>query len=145
MLELSSKPTDFQRSSNFKSSYTPYVIRHIDFPFRHELGCSGDWQPDCLASMLTLEESDLVWQSTFTVPAGNWSYKAALNGSWDENYGANATANGSNIGLSLAQATDVKFFYDNATHWMTDNQNSVIASLAGNFQAQLGCSGVKGL
>ena len=35
MLELSSKPTDFQRSSNFKSSYTPYVIRHVDFPFRH--------------------------------------------------------------------------------------------------------------
>ena len=29
-----------------------------------------------------------VWQGTFSVPAGGWQYKAALNNAWDENYGA---------------------------------------------------------
>src|SRR5438132_6368381 len=52
-----------------------------------ELGCSGDWQPDCANTHLTYDANDDVWQGTFNVPAGNWHYKAALNNSWDENYG----------------------------------------------------------
>jgi pullulanase len=35
----------------------------------------------------------------------------------------------------------VKFYYDHATHWITDNRNSVIATLAGSFQSELGCAG----
>jgi len=38
-----------------------------------------------------------VWQDTFDVPAGSFEYKAALNSSWDENYGANAQRNGTNL------------------------------------------------
>src|SRR5688500_6322386 len=44
-----------------------------------ELGCSGDWQPDCAATHLTYDTADDVWQRTWTVPAGNWEYKAPLN------------------------------------------------------------------
>ena len=36
------------------------------------------------------------------MPAGAFEYKAALNGSWDVSYGANAQPNGSNISLNLA-------------------------------------------
>src|SRR5690242_5186499 len=52
-----------------------------------ELGCGGDWDPGCAATHLSYDAGDDVWQSTWTVPAGSWNYKAALNNGWDENYG----------------------------------------------------------
>jgi len=106
-----------------------------------ELGCSGDWQADCAATHLTYDPSDTVWQATFTIPAGSWEYKATLNDSWDENYGANAERNGANIPLDLSDETDVKFYYSHATHWVVDNVNAVIATVPGNFQSELGCPG----
>jgi pullulanase-type alpha-1,6-glucosidase len=106
-----------------------------------ELGCPGDWQPDCAATHLGFDSDDDVWQVVFNVPAGSWEYKAPLNDSWDENYGQNAQANGANISLSLGAATDVKFYYDHETHWITDNVNSVIAIVPGSFQSELGCPG----
>ncbi len=106
-----------------------------------ELGCSGDWQADCAAAHLAYDSSDDVWQQLFSLPAGTWEYKAALNDSWDENYGLNAAPGGANIPLSLAAETDVKFYYDHKTHWITDNQYSVIATVAGSFQSELGCPG----
>jgi pullulanase len=109
--------------------------------FGDELGCPGDWQPDCPATQLAFDASDRVWQGTWTVPAGNWEYKAALNGSWDENYGANAQPNGPNLGLSLASPAPVKFYYDNRTHWITSNHNAVIATAPGSYQSELGCPG----
>ncbi len=106
-----------------------------------ELGCPGDWQPECAATHLTYDVDDAVWQGTFSVPAGSWEYKAALNGSWDENYGANAIRNGANIALSLGSPTDVKFYYDHETHWIADNVSSVIATVPGSYQSELGCPG----
>jgi pullulanase-type alpha-1,6-glucosidase len=109
--------------------------------FQSEVGCSDDWQPDCAATHLTFDASDTVWQGTFNIPAGNWEYKAALNDNWDENYGANATRNGSNINLNLSDPKAVKFYYSNQTHWVADDQNKVIAVAPGNFQSELGCPG----
>ena len=74
-----------------------------------ELGCPGDWQPECADTELALDAEDGVWQATFDLPAGDWEYKAPLNDTWDENYGANAQPDGPNIGLSLAASTAVKF------------------------------------
>jgi glycosidase len=106
-----------------------------------ELGCPGDWQPDCAATHLSYDGGDDVWQNVFSVPAGSYEYKAALNDSWNENYGANATPNGANIPLSLGEPLDVKFYYDHKSHWVTDDQNSVIATVPGSFQTALGCPG----
>ena len=97
---------------------TPATVT-IAGSLQSELGCPGDWQPECAATHLAFDAEDRVWQGTFNVPAGNWEYKAALNGTWDENYGANAQPNGTNIALSLADAASVKFYYDHATHWVT--------------------------
>jgi Ca2+-binding RTX toxin-like protein len=105
-----------------------------------ELGCSTDWMPDCPATRLTYDPADDVWQGTWILPAGQWEYKVALNGSFDENYGANATPNGPNIMLDLTAGTTVKFYYDHKTHWITDSRDSVIAIAAGDFQSELGCS-----
>lgn len=106
-----------------------------------ELGCPADWQPDCAATHLTYDSGDDVWQGTFTLPAGSWEYKAALNNSWDENYGLNAQPGGANIPLTLASSTAVKFYYDDKTHWATDNHSSVIVTAPGSYQSELGCSG----
>jgi pullulanase-type alpha-1,6-glucosidase len=121
----------------------PPELPTVNIPgsFQSELGCAGDWDPACEATYLAYDEDDTVWQGTFSVPSGSYEYKAALNGSWDENYGQNATLNGPNIPLSLGAQTEVKFYYDHDTHWITDNQNSVIATVPGSFQSELGCPG----
>lgn len=106
-----------------------------------ELGCPGDWQPDCAVTHLFYDATCDVWSRVFNIPAGNWEYKAALNDSWDENYGLNAQQNGPNIPLTLGANSVVKFYYDHTTHWVTDNQNSVIVTAPGNYQSEIGCPG----
>lgn len=103
-----------------------------------ELGCPGDWQPECAATHLGYDVDDDVWQGIFTLPAGSWEYKAALNDAWDESYG---TSDGGNIALETVADTDVKFYYSHNSHWATDNFSSVIATLAGSMQDELGCPG----
>jgi len=106
-----------------------------------EVGCSGDWDPACGATHLSFDANDGVWQGTFSIPAGSYEYKAALNDSWTENYGLHAAPGGANIPLPLASSTSVKFYYDDNTHWVTDSVNSIIATVPGSFQSELGCSG----
>ncbi len=106
-----------------------------------EAGCSGDWDPACAATHLAYDANDDVWQGTFSLPAGAYEYKAALNDSWAENYGLHAALNGANVPLNVASSGDVRFYYDHKTHWVTDNHSSVIAVAAGSFQSELGCAG----
>jgi pullulanase-type alpha-1,6-glucosidase len=105
------------------------------------LGCPGDWQPDCEATALTLDPVAGIWAGMFTLPAGEYEYKVALNGSWGENYGLNAQRDGANIPLSLAAETTVTFLYDHATHWAADSVTSILATAPGSFQSELGCPG----
>ncbi len=102
-----------------------------------ELGCASDWDPTCAATNLTYDSEDQVWQGTFTIPAGSWLYKAATNGNWDNPYPPGFT----NLNLSLASETSVKFYFDDDTPWMADSVSNVIATAVGNFQSELGCSG----
>src|SRR5215218_1405891 len=85
-----------------------------------EAGCAGDWDPACATTHLAFDANDDVWQATFTLPAGSYEYKAALNDSWAENYGLHGVRDGSNIPLSLVSPGPVKFFYDHKTNWLTD-------------------------
>ena len=106
----------------------------VNIPGTHqdELGCSGEWQPDCENSLPTYDEEDDVWQGTYEIQPANDAdkkgprYKATLNGSWSENYGQNAVAGGGDIPLVVDAPTQVKFYYDHKTHWITDNFNSPI-------------------
>lgn len=106
-----------------------------------EAGCPGDWQPECATTHLAYDAGDTVWQGSFTIPAGDYEYKAALNDNWTENYGQNASPGGANIPLSAPASGAVKFYYSHATHWVTSNRNAVIATVPGSFQSELGCSG----
>jgi pullulanase-type alpha-1,6-glucosidase len=101
--------------------------------------------PACDETFLIYVAEDDVWQGTFEVKPNNDQdkkgprYKAALNGSWDENYGLNAVRGGADIPLVVITSTQVKFYYDHKTHWVTENINSPIVVAAGDFQTQLGC------
>src|SRR5678815_2162753 len=124
--------------SNVLSAQTSVTIAGS---LQSELGCAGDWDPSCSATFLTYDANDDVWQRTFAVPAGNFEYKAALDGNWNVNYGLHASPGGANIPLNLVAPTSVKFYYDNKSHWITDNVNSTIATVPGSFQSEIGCSG----
>ncbi|HEU4405241.1 MAG TPA: pullulanase-type alpha-1,6-glucosidase [Polyangiaceae bacterium] len=109
--------------------------------FQSELGCPADWQPECATPRLNEGAADHVWRATFTVPAGAWQYKAALDGNWTVNYGAGGQLNGPNLDLSLAAPGPVRFYYSPETHWVTNNVASRIVTAAGSFQSELGCPG----
>ena len=93
-----------------------------------------------MLSGLVYDATDDVWQRALNLPSGNFGYVAALNGGFAESYGKNATP-GVNVTLNLGAPSTVKFYYDDKSHWITDNVNSVIAVLAGSFQSELGCPG----
>ncbi len=82
----------------------------------------GDWQPDCAKTHLTYDAADDLWQGEWDLPAGDYEYKAAINDSWTVNYGKGAAKDGGNIPLSLAAPGKVEFYYDDKTHWVTDNE-----------------------
>jgi hypothetical protein len=100
-----------------------------------ELGCPGNWQPDCATTYLTYDANDDVWQGTFNIPAGAWQYRAALDDGWTEAYPP------SNVDLGLGAASDVKFYYDHKTHVIVDSINAEIPVVVGDFQSGLGCAG----
>lgn len=104
-------------------------------------GCANNWDPSCNQTFLNYDSNGDVWLNTFSIPAGSWQYKAALNGTWDTNYGLHASPGGANIPLNLGATTAVTFLYDNKTHWITDSVNSVIATVPGDYQSKIGCSG----
>lgn len=108
-----------------------------------ELGCAADWAPDCVATKLTAQPNG-VWAGAFNVPAGDWSWKIALNGTWDESYGADSASGGANIALHLTTTTAVKFYFDDKTKWLADSAGSagyVVATVPGSFDSKVGCSG----
>ena len=111
-----------------------------------ELGCSGDWMPGCEVTDLTYDANSDIWKGTFNITPGNDQdkmgprYKVALNGSWDWNYGKNASQGGADIPLVVDAPIDVSFYYDNKTHNITDDYNTPIIVALGDFQTQLGCS-----
>jgi pullulanase-type alpha-1,6-glucosidase len=93
-----------------------------------ELGCPGDWQPECTRTGLhAVAGAPGTFRATFDVPAGSYAYKVALNGSWDENYGAGGAPAGADIALD-APGGPITFTYDHGTHRITDDAPRALAS-----------------
>lgn len=88
--------------------------------FQAALGCDSDWMPSCEITFLT-DEGDGIFTGTFTIPAGEYAYKIAVNGAWDENYGVDGEAGGADIVLTLEEDTEVTFTYDDSTNVVTTN------------------------
>src|SRR5436190_4572976 len=85
--------------------------------FQSELGCTGDWLPDCDNTALLYNSSTGLWTGSFAIPAGCYEYKVTIDGSWDINYGENGLQYGApNIFLYVPQETLLTFTYNPETH-----------------------------
>ena len=86
--------------------------------FQSELGCPGDWQPDCLRSWLQDPEGDGTYSFTTTaLPAGAYEVKVAIDESWSENYGVGGAPGGANIPFTVPfDGAEMLFSYDSASH-----------------------------
>ncbi|WP_136708153.1 pullulanase-type alpha-1,6-glucosidase [Agromyces sp. H66] len=104
-----------------------------------EMGCPGDWTPGCEAAKLTLR-ADGIYAGTFDLPAGDYEYKVALNGSWDLNYGANGEQNGPNIAYSHPGGP-ITFYWNPNTKVASSTAEGPVVTLPGSFQSEIGCPG----
>jgi pullulanase len=94
----------------------PVAPESVSFPGTIGVALGGaDWAPDDPA-VQAVGEGLGVWSLVAELPAGDYEFKAALNGAWDENYGLDGEAGGANILLTLVADAEVTFRYDAATH-----------------------------
>ena len=114
---------------------------NVSVPGDHnsEMGCAGDWQPECDQAQLTRETKDDIWRGTKTLPAGDWQYKVAINKGWAENYGAGGARGGGNIAYTTTAAGAVKYYYDHRTHNILNSAQGPVIAAAGSFQSEMGC------
>ncbi|HEX7346626.1 MAG TPA: hypothetical protein VF253_07520, partial [Candidatus Limnocylindrales bacterium] len=118
---------------------TPYTFVSVPGSFNSEVGCPGDWQPDC--ANVQMEKVDGIWRLTLPdLAAGTYMFKIATEKKWDENYGAGGVANGGDIPLTHAGGP-ITFFFDPRTKNIRTTADGPIVTLAGSFQSELGCTG----
>lgn len=80
--------------------------------FGHALGAEN-WDPNHPSLQMTLVNAG-TWQLSAELPAGQYSFKAVVNGSWDENYGAFGVLDGANHEFAHSGGP-ISFHYDHAT------------------------------
>jgi hypothetical protein len=78
-------------------------------------GFDCEWNPGCADTVMTLGDDGLYY-ATFTIPAGDYEVKVALDGGWDTNYGVDGVAGGDNITFTVAADGEVTFIWDPETH-----------------------------
>ena len=99
----------------------PAYADHTDPPstvtlvgsLQDELGCAEDWAPACGATRLE-HRDDGTWSGTFSVPAGTHEIKIALDGGWEESYGADG--GDANIPVVLSHEAALEVAYDHGSH-----------------------------
>jgi hypothetical protein len=64
--------------------------------FSTKLGAPENWQPHFDEVQMELDQTDSLWKLTAELPAGYYTYKVALDRSWEENYGAFGVRDGAN-------------------------------------------------
>ncbi len=72
---------------------------------------------DAASNQMTWDPELELYVYTFeNVPPANYEYKISVNGSWNENYGAGAVRDGSNIAVAVPETMDVTIYYNDETH-----------------------------
>ena len=85
---------------------------------------------DAASNQMTYDPELGLYTCTFQdVPAANYEFKIAVNGSWAENYGAGGVKDGSNIAVTVPETMDVTVYYNDKTHNAVTNVNYVFADV----------------
>ncbi|WP_454299942.1 pullulanase X25 domain-containing protein [Salana multivorans] len=111
--------------------------------FNSEIGCTGDWQPDCEAAELIQIGTSGVFKGEFALPATTdepYLFKAAKGGAWDVNWGQWGTPGGGDIPFTTDGSTTY-VFYENLTNHAFADKRTDLYTVRGSFQSELGCSG----
>ncbi|MET0447681.1 MAG: pullulanase-type alpha-1,6-glucosidase, partial [Aeromicrobium sp.] len=117
---------------------TVYTAVSVPGSFNAAAGCPGDWQPDCDAVQMT--QVDGTWTLALPdLPAGTYEHKIATEKTWDENYGAGGALNGANISFTH-EGGPITFYFDPRTKNVRSTADGPVITLAGSFQAELGCA-----
>lgn len=84
--------------------------------FQKALGCSDNWQAQCLAPLLEPMGDGTYTYSTTALPEGDYEFKVAIGGSDNENYGQDGAVGGANYQFATKANKLVTFTYDSQTH-----------------------------
>ena len=98
--------------------------------FQKSLGCSDNWQAQCLAPLLEPVGDGTYTYSTTALPEGDYEFKVAIGGSDNENYGQDGAVGGANYQFATKANKLVTFTYDSSTHKV--DIASADAPVAGN-------------
>lgn len=94
-------------------------------------------QPDAVALVgtvegdLTFDADDLVWSGMLDLTAGDYEFQVV----------ADAVSVGELTTFTLERDQRVRFVYDHATGWVTNDASGIIANVPGSFQSEIGCPG----
>lgn len=88
--------------------------------FNTLLGAPENWAPQYDEAQMELDAIDQLWKLTADIPAGYYTFKIALNRSWEENYGAFGAFDGANHELHH-DGGQVTIRYDHRTRDITVN------------------------
>ncbi|PNI07708.1 glycosidase [Arthrobacter sp. AFG7.2] len=88
--------------------------------FNTILGAPENWAPQYDEAQMEFDFLDQLWKKSAELPAGFYTFKIALNRSWDENYGAFGAFDGPNHELHHAGGT-VTIRYNHSTRDITIN------------------------
>ncbi len=93
--------------------------------YQNQAGCgegdAGNWQPSCTATQMTKGEDGLFHSGPFTLTAGDYEAKVALDGAWTTNYGVDGKADGDNYKFTMAADGTVEFVFDPESKILTIN------------------------
>ena len=106
-------PTDLP--TGLPSTEEPVIApASVSFPGNYASLLGGaDWEPADPAVQGSDPDGDGVWTLTATLPPGDYEFKVAVNGTWEENYGAGGQPDGPNIGFTVpGEGGDASFSFD---------------------------------
>ncbi|MGL5416385.1 MAG: alpha-amylase family glycosyl hydrolase [Clostridium sp.] len=79
-------------------------------------GSKTNWNPASNETKFTYMGNGIYEYTIKNLPAGDYQYKVAINGSWKVNYGAYGNENGANMTITNPKTQDVTFWYSDVSH-----------------------------
>ncbi|WLD92769.1 alpha-amylase family glycosyl hydrolase [Alkalihalobacillus sp. AL-G] len=130
----------FQMFAGFLPDYTYVKAEERVVRVVGSFGSDGDptyWNPASDEFEMTAAENGMYYLKKI-LPAGTYEYKIAINGSWNENYGANGERGGSNITFTLNEEKEVLFVYNDQSHIVTTMTEDKLPRIVGSLQPAIG-------
>ena len=127
----------------------PQEVRKVSLwgSLQNELGCPFDNNDNCEEPALIHNEDTGMWEGTYTLPAGCYSYRIQETFGCEVNhYGENGNKYWPLIELYVPSEAEITFRYDPQTHTIVSTpysgspQEVTKVSLLGTLQDELGCA-----